>query len=77
MDFGSMSKTMYIASNALTLYKNHIDDVETTSVSGVKNEKVKVYFYYELSDGTVKYKVEQFTGMMVRAVKVHVVGIKL
>ena len=26
---------------------------------------------------TVKYKVEQFTGMMVRAVKVHVVGIKL
>ena len=33
----------------------------TTSVSGVKNEKVKVYFYYELSDGTVKYKVE-YTG---------------
>ena len=61
VDFGSMSKTMYIASNALTLYKNHIDDEETTSVSGVKNEKVKVYFYYELSDGTVKYKVE-YTG---------------
>ena len=58
VDYGSMSKTMYIASNSLTLYKNHIDDVETTSVSGVKNEKVKVYFYYELSDGTVKYKVE-------------------
>ena len=52
---------MYIASNSLTLYHNHIDDVETTSVSGVKNEKVNVYFYYELSDGTVKYKVE-YTG---------------
>ena len=61
VDYGSMSKTMYIASNSLTLYKNHIDDVETTSVSIVKNEKVKVYFYYELSDGTVKYKVE-YTG---------------
>lgn len=61
VDYGSMSKTMYIASNSLTLYHNHIDDVETTSVSGVKNEKVKVYFYYELSDGTVKYKVE-YTG---------------
>lgn len=58
VDYGSMSKTMYIASNSLTLYKNHIDDVENTSVSSVKNEKVKVYFYYELSDGTVKYKVE-------------------
>lgn len=58
VDYGSMSKTMYITSNSLTLYKNHIDDVETTFVSGVKNEKVKVYFYYELSDGTVKYKVE-------------------
>ncbi len=61
VDFGSMSKTMYIASDSLTLYKNHIDDEETTSVSSVKNEKVKVYFYYELSDGTVKYKVE-YTG---------------
>ncbi len=61
VDYGSMSKTMYIASNSLTLYKNHIDDVESTSVSSVKNEKVKVYFYYELSDGTVKYKVE-YTG---------------
>ena len=61
VDYGSMSKTMYIASNSLTLYQNHIDDVETTSVSGVKNEKVNVYFYYELSDGTVKYKVE-YTG---------------
>lgn len=61
VDYGTMSKTMYIASNSLTLYHNHIDDVETTSVSGVKNEKVNVYFYYELSDGTVKYKVE-YTG---------------
>ena len=61
VDFGSMNKTMYITSSGLTLYKNHIDDVETTSISGVKNEKVKVYFYYELSDGTVKYKVE-YTG---------------
>lgn len=58
VDYGSMSETMYIASSSLTLYKTHIDDEETTAVSGVKNEKVNDYFYYELSDGTVKYKVE-------------------
>ena len=31
------------------------------SVINIKGEKVKVYFYYELADGTVKYKVE-YTG---------------
>ena len=61
VDYGSMSKTMYINSSSLTLYKNHIDDEESQNISGVKNEKVNVYFYYELSDGTVKYKVE-YTG---------------
>lgn len=61
VDYGSMSKTMYINTSSLTLYKNHIDDEESKNISGVKNEKVTVYFYYELSDGTMKYKVE-YTG---------------
>lgn len=61
VDYGSMSKTTYVNTNSLTLYKNHVDDEESKTISGVKNEKVTVYFYYELSDGTVKYKVE-YTG---------------
>lgn len=61
VDFGSMNKTMYISPSRLTMYSNHIDDVDSKTVSNVKGEKVKVYFYYELADGTVKYKVE-YTG---------------
>ena len=52
---------MYISPRSLTLYGNHIDDVDSKTVSSVKGEKVHVYFYYELADGTVRYKVE-YTG---------------
>jgi len=58
VDYGSMNQTMYVAADAITLYKNHLDDLNAITVSGVKNEKVKVYFFYEFYDGTVKYKVE-------------------
>lgn len=61
IDFGSMDKDMYISPRSLTLYGNHIDDVDSKTVSSVKGEKVHVYFYYELADGTVRYKVE-YTG---------------
>ena len=61
VDFGSMDKEMYISPRNLTLYGNHIDDLDAKTVSSVKGEKVHVYFYYELADGTVKYKVE-YTG---------------
>lgn len=61
VDFGSMNRTMYISPSRLTLYSNHMDSVDSKTVSNVKGEKVKVYFYYELADGTVKYKVE-YTG---------------
>ena len=61
VDFGSMNRTMYISPSRLTLYSNHMDGVDSKTVSNVKGEKVKVYFYYELADGTVKYKVE-YTG---------------
>ena len=53
-----MNKDMYISSRSLTLYGNHIDDADDKTVSGVKDEKVHVYFFYELADGTVRYKVE-------------------
>jgi len=61
VDFGSLDKDMYISPRSLTLYGNHIDDVDSKTVSSVKGEKVHVYFYYELADGTVRYKVE-YTG---------------
>ncbi|MBQ3008361.1 MAG: hypothetical protein IJN77_00310 [Oscillospiraceae bacterium] len=61
VDFGSMDKDMYISPRNLTLYGNHIDDVDSKTASNVKGEKVHVYFYYELADGTVRYKVE-YTG---------------
>ncbi|MBE5869545.1 MAG: hypothetical protein E7293_11435 [Lachnospiraceae bacterium] len=61
VDFGSMDKDMYISPRTLILYGNHIDDVDSKTVSSVKGEKVHVYFYYELADGTVIYKVE-YTG---------------
>lgn len=61
VDFGSVDKDMYISPRSLTLSSNHIDDVDSKTLSGVKGEKVHVYFYYELADGTVICKVE-YTG---------------
>lgn len=61
VDFGSMDVDMYVSPRSLTLYSNHIDDVDTKTVNNVKGQKVHVYFFYELEDGTVKYKVE-YTG---------------
>lgn len=60
-DYGSLDFDAYIIPESLTIYKSHMDDVEYVTVADVKGETIHVYYYYELSDNTVKYKVE-YTG---------------
>ena len=60
VNYGSMNKDLYVSVRNLTLYGNHIDDVDSNLASNVKDEKVHVYFFYELADGTVRYKVEYY-----------------
>ncbi len=58
MNFGSVDFNAYIIPDCLTIYKNHIDDVEQKVVENVTGEKVYVYYFYELENGTVKYKID-------------------
>ena len=58
VDYGSVDFNAYIIPNTLTFYKNHIDDVDQKVVENVAGEEVHAYFFYELENGTVKFKVE-------------------
>jgi len=60
-NYGSVDFGAYIIPSAVTFYKNHIDDMDQKVVENVAGEEVHVYFFYELENGTVKYKVE-YTG---------------
>lgn len=67
------NKSPYGRGIKVTIVKNKI----YISVYAVLKYGVSVDAVSDSLRSAVKYKVEQFSGMLVRAVKVHVVGIRL